>query len=61
MARNCPYPKKNRHDDEAHGQQRGTMSALVGEGEDHETHVKELEQKLQDVWLKLAACGKSAR
>ena len=34
LARNCPYPKKGRQDEEARVQKRGTVSALTEEEED---------------------------
>ena len=46
IARACPYPRKGRRDEEARGQRRGTMSALVREGDDVEKEIEELKQKL---------------
>ena len=60
LARACPYPKKGKRDEEAHGQRGGTtMSALVGDKDSLQEQVKELEQRLQDARLQLAVRGKS--
>ena len=59
IVRNCPYPRKGRREEEAHGQRRGTtMSALVGDEDDLEERVRELEQRLQEARVKLAVHGR---
>ena len=59
IARACPYPRKGRRDEEARGQRRGTMSALVGEGDDVQKEIEELKQKLHCAQLKAAVGLKS--
>ena len=47
LARACPYPKRNKRDEEVHGPRRSTVSALAGEGDDTEKEIEELEQTLK--------------
>ena len=64
MARSCPYPRKNRRDDEARGplrvpgqamreQSQKTVSALAGEEEKMESPADQLSKRLQELEEKL--------
>ena len=64
MARNCPYPRRGRRDEEAHGPTQTqyplrtgapqkTMSALVGEEDSTRTKVEQPSKRLQDLEEKL--------
>ena len=64
MARSCPYPKRNRRDDEARRPQqsdppRNTMSTLVTEESDGQREMEELWRRLREAWTKAIARSKT--
>ena len=54
MSRACPYPRKSRQDEEAHGRKEGTMSALTSSKAEAEKRAAELREQLREVEMQIS-------
>ena len=59
MARDCPYPRRNKRDEEARGRREPAVSALTSEEDEDQRKIGELRRQLQELEARVALRAKT--